>query len=213
MSTRAHITIIGNEETLHMSHHCDGYPSGVGSDLVRLLKKFNKKNWEPREVRDYICEEDDEFHSVESGLRWDQEYLYVIDCRNHTLSGYYKGISNPGEDLSDYNDGYGDKLFIDDNIFDGRNVYSTEKNETKEKGDFWGIFKGAGYTPLGSPVARGYGKSVSIDWDNYYADLAKEVFHVMLDNMGDTEEVDTVIAHTLKVSDKFMSELKKHINE
>ena len=211
MSTRAHITIIGNEETLHMSHHCDGYPSGVGSDLVRLLKKFNKKNWEPREVRDYICEEDEEFRSVESGLRWDQEYLYVIDCRNHTLSGYYKGISDPGEDLSDYSDGYGDKLFIDDNIFDGR---TPPEEIVKERGNrFWDIFETASCRPLGTPIARSDKRSVNIDWDNYYVELAKEVFHVMLDNMGDTEEVDTVIAHTLEVSDKFMSELKKHINE
>ena len=118
MSTRAYVRIIKNgSEPVHFHHHCDGYPSGVGEDLVNLLKDY-KGEWSPTQLGEYINVSDNDFEFIDHGPSWDHEYFYIIDCDKKELCGYYKGITVDGDEI----DGY-DKLFIDGNIFDGRESF------------------------------------------------------------------------------------------
>ena len=98
MSTRAHVTIIDKDGThFHMSHHCDGYPDGVGVDLVNILKEYVGQ-WTGGGIQEFIHAHDNTFKKTFTGVTWDQEYVYVIDCRNKTLSAYYKGITDPKDE-------------------------------------------------------------------------------------------------------------------
>lgn len=98
MSTRCHIAICrdGNEQEdgkfLHLSHHCDGYPSGVGSELVEYLREYTGP-WEPESLQKYINEKDNDYRITDKGVTWDQEYVYIINCEKQKLSGYSKGLS------------------------------------------------------------------------------------------------------------------------
>ena len=140
MSTRACITIKQKDAVLHMSHHCDGYPDGVGCDLVNILKEYvgtlkNPREWTADGLQEYINGADEAFHPVNFGVRWDQEYVYVIDCDDHTLKGYYKGITNPKEE-NEYED-YNNPLYISDNIFNYPGEYEeVMKVDKKEEAPF-----------------------------------------------------------------------------
>lgn len=131
MSTRAHVAIKKKDgEFLHMHHHCDGYPSGVGSELVGILKDFDKSNqvWEPENLQKFINEQEDDYRITEHGVVWDQEYVYIIDCDRKVLSGYYKGLEK------DYDlDCPGDELLISGNVF------SSDKNDVS-LGDYDNVF-------------------------------------------------------------------------
>ena len=167
MSTRAHITIRQKDVVLHMSHHCDGYPSGVGSDLVDLLKSYaaslpDPHAWTAGGLWDYINKEDEDYHPVNSGVRWDQEYIYVIDCDQHTLKGYYKGITDPKGESDEYDDGYGDPLYISGNIFNYPGEFekvlgytkADDKKEEPKKAKasvIASFFESFGTNPAGSP--------------------------------------------------------------
>ncbi len=123
MSTRAYIRIKKDgEDAVQFHHHCDGYPSGVGSDLVNLLRRYIGE-WSPVKLGTFINKEDDDFEFIDYGPSWDHEYLYLIDCNKKELSCYYKGITSQSEDQEDYFQA--DKLFIEDNIFDGRKIESS----------------------------------------------------------------------------------------
>ena len=123
MSTRAYIRIKKDgEDAVQFHHHCDGYPSGVGSDLVNLLRRYIGE-WSPVKLGTFINKEDDDFEFIDCGPSWDHEYLYLIDCNKKELSCYYKGITSRGENQEDYF--LADKLFIEDNIFDGRKIESS----------------------------------------------------------------------------------------
>ena len=123
MSTRAYIRIKKDgEDAVQFHHHCDGYPSGVGSCLVDLLSRYIGE-WSPVKLGTFINKEDDAFEFIDCGPSWDHEYLYLIDCNKKELSCYYKGITSNGEDQEDYF--LSDKLFIEDNIFDGRKIESS----------------------------------------------------------------------------------------
>lgn len=129
MSTRAYVRIVKKgSEPVHFHHHCDGYPSGVGEDLVSLLKEYSGE-WNPEQLGKFINSRDDDFEFIDHGPSWDHEYFYVIDCDRRELSGYYKGITS-ASDTCDI-DGY-DKLFIDGNIFDGRSLDSGDTDEWEE---------------------------------------------------------------------------------
>ncbi len=121
MSTRAHIIIEQGETVFHLSHHCDGYPDGVGHDLVELLKEYVAKlkdpyEWSAGSLWEFIYKEDEEFHPTKFDISWDQEYVYVIDCNDRTLKGFYKGITDPRPD-DPYELDTNHPLYIYGNIF------------------------------------------------------------------------------------------------
>ena len=135
MSTRAYIRIKKEGEgAVNFHHHCDGYPSGVGSDLVNILTQYTG-DWSPAKLGAFINEKDDEFKFIGNGPSWDHEYLYLIDCDKRELSCYYKGITSQSENQEDYFDA--NKLFIEGNIFDGRKIKSSPVAIEPD----WGAFR------------------------------------------------------------------------
>ena len=103
MSTRCNIIIKDGAERIHLYHHHDGYPMGVGTELQDYLQRKWGESW-----RSYWCgtsiandlvkghinyplakeaHEDDEYE-VTYGLHGDVEYVYVINCRARTIRCY-----------------------------------------------------------------------------------------------------------------------------
>lgn len=123
MSTRAHIAICknaGEQENgkfLHLSHHCDGYPSGVGCELSEIMKCYDIKvgtDWNPLDVQNFIHKYDDDYRITNNGVAWDQEYVYVINCEERRIRGYYKGLSDDFDLTCP-----GDELYIEGNEYMG----------------------------------------------------------------------------------------------
>jgi len=91
MSTRATIKIIKKgRKPVWMYHHCDGYPDGVGVDLLDLLSYYDNKKWLPNDLSDYINQNDYDYEFTE-GQHGDEDYGYLIDCDKHTLKCYSLG--------------------------------------------------------------------------------------------------------------------------
>lgn len=117
MSTRCHIAICNDlkeqEEGIfkRLYHHCDGYPSGVGSELANILKNAPKP-WTPESIQKFISEYDSDYRPIESEVAWDQEYVYIIFCKDERLMGYHKGFDK------DFDIRWpGDEILIPDNEF------------------------------------------------------------------------------------------------
>lgn len=96
MSTRATILILEkNEPDVHIYHHCDGYPEGVGSDLKHYLNSL-KHNWRAHDIAAALIdgsaiENDRCGYEPTSCQHGDEEYAYLIDCDNKTLTCYEIG--------------------------------------------------------------------------------------------------------------------------
>lgn len=92
MSTRATICIKEkNEQDIWVYHHCDGYPTGIGSDLKRYLNTL-KYRWIATEIandliKDRVALKDDGYE-LTSGQHGDEAYAYLIDCDERTIKCY-----------------------------------------------------------------------------------------------------------------------------
>ena len=82
MSTRANIFIDYLGERKQFYHHYDGYPSGVGSELVEYLTKAQEGTSETEKVFSDFMEliKNDELYEEEEciNIHWDIEYLYYV---------------------------------------------------------------------------------------------------------------------------------------
>ena len=98
MSTRAYIRIEKEgSRAVHFHHHSDGYPAGVGQELIRWLREYTGE-WEPSAIGEYINSKDDDYCFIDSGPAWDHEYVYVVDCDKKRMRCYYKGICDDFEE-------------------------------------------------------------------------------------------------------------------
>ena len=90
MSTRA--TILVKRESLtivHVYHHYDGYPEGLGVELAEYLPSIT--NWNPVELAKELVEngiEGDNGFENTACIHGDEEFIYVIDCDKHSLKCY-----------------------------------------------------------------------------------------------------------------------------
>lgn len=104
MSTRATIKIIAQEPnteytmrtSMWLYHHCDGYPSGVGSDLKKYLANLSKrsKTWEMRTIVNELVDGDiinDNGYELTNCQHGDEEYAYLISCKEKTIKCYKVG--------------------------------------------------------------------------------------------------------------------------
>ena len=78
MSTRATILIREkNEPDVHIYHHCDGYPEGIGSDLKHYLNSL--KYWESEDIANALIKgiavEDDNGYQLTSCQHGDNKTL------------------------------------------------------------------------------------------------------------------------------------------
>lgn len=85
MSTRANIYIRNDYEDrdkVILYHHCDGYPKGVGRDLIRILRDLkgeDKETLTKQSLAEYICEKDPYFRITTPFVAGDAEYNYEIN--------------------------------------------------------------------------------------------------------------------------------------
>jgi len=96
MSTRTNIQIkskedakiYGKEEAIviHIYHHCDGYLSGVGIQLLNMLSKTQKFDDSSDIANKLIKDKEDDSFELTLGLHGDEEYFYEIDVDNKTFS-------------------------------------------------------------------------------------------------------------------------------
>lgn len=82
MSTRANIIISeeGTNESKCIYHHCDGYPKGVGDEVINFIRDYISS--EPEDVgmeslNKYIIFEDSTYQPARD-LAGDAEYVYSI---------------------------------------------------------------------------------------------------------------------------------------
>jgi len=85
MSTRANIYIRDNYEDRDkevLYHHCDGYPEGVGRDLIRILRALpsdSEVTLTKQGLAKFICDADPLFSITTPFMAGDAEYIYEID--------------------------------------------------------------------------------------------------------------------------------------
>lgn len=99
MSTRAHIRIFSDEGTQMLYHHHDGYPDGIGIDLKSIVDEIYD---DPKQGIEKLINDKLELHDLgyeETGcLHGDEEYIYVIDCRDRTIKCFRRGLHDSFED-------------------------------------------------------------------------------------------------------------------
>lgn len=87
MSTRCNVVIKDNDATKYVYHHCDGYLSGVGSELKEFLRdQYKPFNFTAEELRVQLNKWDQSYEIDDSGIHGDIEYLYTIEiCKDHSI--------------------------------------------------------------------------------------------------------------------------------
>ena len=97
MSTRCQVRVIYNGYPANFYHHCDGYLSGVGTELRHFLTDdvtpSKDKGIEPEKVNDifHVIEKlsRDGAYEVTFHSHWDIEYFYVLDFDNFKFKAYH----------------------------------------------------------------------------------------------------------------------------
>ena len=90
MSTRCEIFIKqnlgkGNLKVVKLYHHHDGYPEGVGLDLLRRSKKWGKKGWNIDEITNALIKDIKDEYEFTAFNHIDIDYAYFINCDNMTI--------------------------------------------------------------------------------------------------------------------------------
>lgn len=91
MSTRCCIKVIqklGKKKAeVMLYHHHDGYPEGVGADLVNRSKDFGKAEgkWFIDDVVNSLVKDINDEYEVTLYNHVDIEYLYTIDCNKMSI--------------------------------------------------------------------------------------------------------------------------------
>ena len=95
MSTRCCIKVVHKfgditKECL-LYHHHDGYPEGVGVDLVNRSKSWStaymtpKKTWDMDDIVNSLIKDTNDEYEYTVFNHTDIEYLYTIDCNDMTI--------------------------------------------------------------------------------------------------------------------------------
>ncbi len=101
MSTRSTIKIIGEYATLNLYHHCDGYPEGVGFDLMnRFAKAFEdeKRDVDFNDVCNNLVKDQNDEYEITQYNHTDREYEYEIDTTKKTIRCWKVDWSGIGTD-------------------------------------------------------------------------------------------------------------------
>ena len=73
--TRCNIVVNDSEDTLYLYHHCDGYPKGVGKELIEYLQTNTPKTAD--EVHKGLVFMYGESYEETEGIHGDISYLYT----------------------------------------------------------------------------------------------------------------------------------------
>ena len=85
MSTRSQIKITYLKQSVLLYHHWDGYPKGVGKDLIQRQKKLN--TWNGENITNELVKNTrkDNGYEVAFQVHTDLDYWYEIDCNRKTI--------------------------------------------------------------------------------------------------------------------------------
>ena len=94
MSTRSIIRIIDRNGTNDLFHHYDGYPSGVGAQLMYyvypLIQRYNHYRW--KDLFTILNKADDDYR-ITTRVHPDIEFMYIINLKTkkiQCLDGHYE---------------------------------------------------------------------------------------------------------------------------
>ena len=94
MSTRSIVRIVDKNYNVDLYHHYDGYPEGVGRQLMAIaypiIQRFNCYGW--KDLYRMLKEHDDDYRIAE-GIHPDIEYLYIINLKTKQIEcfdGHYR---------------------------------------------------------------------------------------------------------------------------
>lgn len=94
MSTRSIIRIIDKNGTNDLFHHYDGYPSGVGAQLMYyvypLIQRRNCYGW--KDIFTILNKFDDDYR-IATGVHPDIEFMYIINLKTKQIEcfgGHYR---------------------------------------------------------------------------------------------------------------------------
>lgn len=83
MSTRCQIAVRYLDKEILIYHHHDGYPEGVGVDLVNRQKRLN--TWNGSYIINNLIKDTNEEYEIACVVHTDLDYWYEIDCNKHTI--------------------------------------------------------------------------------------------------------------------------------
>lgn len=81
--TRCNIVVNDSEDTLYLYHHCDGYPKGVGKELIDYLQTNTPKTADDV-FKGLVFMYGDSYEET-NGIHGDISYLYTIDIDNDLI--------------------------------------------------------------------------------------------------------------------------------
>lgn len=82
MSTRCQIKVTYLDKEILIYHH-DGYPEGVGYDLVQRQKKL--KTWNGDIIINKLVKDTTDEYEIACSVHTDLDYWYEIDCNRRTI--------------------------------------------------------------------------------------------------------------------------------
>lgn len=83
MSTRCQIKIRYCNQDILLYHHHDGYPEGVGFDLIKRQK--NLKTWNGDIIINSLVKDRNDEYEISYHVHTDLDYWYEIDCDRKTI--------------------------------------------------------------------------------------------------------------------------------
>lgn len=83
MSTRSQIKISYLHREVLLYHHWDGYPKGVGTDLIRRQKQLN--TWDGNILINNLVKDINDEYEIAYKIFTDIDYWYEIDCNRKTI--------------------------------------------------------------------------------------------------------------------------------
>jgi len=87
MSTRCQVFVKDNNKnpTALLYHHWDGYPEGVGKELVKIFKQYKKISTPHGDARWFLDMLPRAYEDADC-IHGDLEYLYVVDLCSGEIS-------------------------------------------------------------------------------------------------------------------------------
>ena len=83
MSTRNQIKISYLHREVLLYHHGDGYPNGVGADLIHRQKELN--TWDGNILINNLVKDINDEYEIAYRVLTDIDYWYEIDCNRKTI--------------------------------------------------------------------------------------------------------------------------------
>ena len=89
MVTRANILIKDAESEVLLYHHYDGYPEGVGNELLDMMSIAKKEQLQsPKALAEFICQDESYEHEGEDAtIAPDIEFAYIINLTTKQMEG------------------------------------------------------------------------------------------------------------------------------